>query len=163
MLVLLDRGVFSGPILAGVRAKGAHGLARLEQGMLTKPTRRLADGSYLVELTPQTSRGLSEPLTLRVIEYTLDSTVAQQMRLLAHSTTSRASDPTAVPRLVTTLLDPGRYPALDLLLRYHQRSEIELCIDEIKIHVRLSAPPLRSRTPLRGRHEPSRLLLLPYA
>jgi hypothetical protein len=68
MLVLLDRGVFSGPIFANVRAKGAHGLARLKAGMLTKPTRRLSDGSYLVELTPQTSRGLSEPLTLRVIE-----------------------------------------------------------------------------------------------
>ena len=148
MLVLLDRGVFSGPIFANVRAKQAHGLARLKQGMLTKPTRRLCDGSYLVELTPQTSRGLSEPLTLRVIEYTLEPLVAQQMRLLAHSTTSPASDPTAVHRLVTTLLDPQRYPALDLILCYHERWEIERCIDEIKIHLRLSAHPLRSRTPL---------------
>jgi hypothetical protein len=163
MLVLLDRGVFSGPIFAGVRAKGAHGLARLEQGMLTKPTRRLCDGSYLVELTPQTSRGLSDPLTLRVIEYTLDPIVAQQMRLLAHSTTSRASDPTAVHRLVTTLLDPERYPALELIVCYHERWEIELCLDEIKMHLRLSAHPLRSRTPLGVLQELYGLLLLHYA
>lgn len=163
MLVLLDRGVFSGPVLAGVRAKGAHGLARLEQGMLTRPWRRLADGSYLVQLTPKTSRGLSEPLTLRVIEYTLDPPVAQQMKQQAHSTTSRAADPTAVHRLVTTLLDPERYPALDLIRCYHERWEIELCVDELKIHLRLSAHPLRSRTPLGVLQELYGLLLLHYA
>jgi hypothetical protein len=85
------------------------------------------------------------------------------MRLLAHSTTSRASDPTAVHRLVTTLLDPQRYPALDLIVCYHERWEIELCIDEIKIHLRLSAHPLRSRTPLGVLQELYGLLLLHYA
>src|SRR5258708_19926007 len=85
------------------------------------------------------------------------------MRLLAHSTTSRASDPTAVHRLVTTLLDPERYPARDLILCYHERWEIELCIDEIKMHLRLSAHPLRSRTPLGVLQELYGLLLLHYA
>jgi Transposase DDE domain len=163
MLVLLDRGVFSGPVFAALRAKGAHGLARLEAGMLTKPLRRLADGSYLVQLTPKTSRGLREPLTLRVIEYTLDPPVAAQMKQLAQSTTSRASDPTAVHRLVTTLLDPQRYPALELIRCYHERWEIELCVDELKIHLRLAAHPLRSRTPLGVLQELYGLLLLHYA
>lgn len=163
MLVLLDRGVFSGPVLAGLRARQAHGLARLEAGMLTRPLRRLADGSYLVELTPATSRGLREPLLLRVIEYTLDPAVAQQMKHLAHSTTSRACDPTQVHRLVTTLLDPERCPARDLIECYHERWEIELCIDELKSHLRLSPHPLRSRTPLGVLQELYGLLLLHYA
>jgi hypothetical protein len=163
MLVLLDRGVFSGPVWAALRARQAHGLARLEAGMLTRPLRRLADGSYLVELTPKTSRGLREPLLLRVIEYTLDPLVAQPMRQLAHSTTSRASDPTAVHRLVTTLLDPDRYPARELIRCYHERWEIELCVDELKIHLRLSTHPLRSRTPLGVLQELYGLLLLHYA
>jgi Insertion element 4 transposase N-terminal/Transposase DDE domain len=163
MLVLLDRGVFSGPTFAALRAKQAHGLARLEAGMLTKPLRRLSDGSYLVELTPKTSRGLSHPLLLRVIEYRLNPPVAQQMKQLAQSTTSRACDPTQVHRLVTTLLDPQLYPALDLIVCYHERWEIELCIDEVKIHLRLSAHPLRSRTPLGVLQELYGLLLLHYA
>ena len=92
----------------------------------------------------KTGGGLSEALKLRVIEYTLEPVVAQEMRQLSHSTTSRASDRTAVHRLVTTLLDPERYPALDLILCYHERWVIELCIDEIKIHMRCFAHPLRS-------------------
>lgn len=163
MLVLLDRGVFSGPVLAALRAKQAHGLARLEAGMLTKPLRRLGDGSYLVTLTPTTSHGLREPLLLRVIEYTLDPPIAQQMKQLAHSTTSRPCDPTQVHRLVTTLLDPEQYPARALILCYHERWEIELCIDELKIHLRLSPHPLRSRTPLGVLQELYGLLLLHYA
>lgn len=163
MLVLLDRGVFSGPVLAALRAKQAHGLARLEAGMLTKPLRRLGDGSYLVNLTPTTSHGLREPLLLRVIEYSLDPPTAQQMKQLAHSTTSRPCDPTQVHRLVTTLLDPEQYPARALILCYHERWEIELCIDELKTHLRLSPHPLRSRTPLGVLQELYGLLLLHYA
>lgn len=163
MLVLLDRGLFSGPVLAALRRLGAQGLARLEAGMLTKPLRRLCDGSYLVELLPATSRGLREPLLLRVIEYSLDHQVAGQMKQLAQSTTSRPCDPTQVHRLVTTLLDPERYPAHELILCYHERWEIELCVDEIKTHLRLSPHPLRSRTPLGVLQELYGLLLLHYA
>src|SRR6266851_3077291 len=163
MLVLLDRGLFSGPALAALRAKQAHGLARLEAGMLTKPLRRLWDGSYLVKLVPTTSHGLREPLLLRVIEYTLDPQVAQQMKQLAQSTTSRPCDPRQVHRLVTTLLDPEQYPALDLILCYHERWEIELCVDELKTHLRLSPHPLRSRTPLGVLQVLYGLLLLHYA
>jgi Transposase DDE domain len=162
-LVLLDRGVFSGPVLAALRARQAHGLARLEAGMLTRSLRRLCDGSYLVELTPATSRGLSEPLLLRVIEYTLDPPLAQQLKQLAHSTPSRPCDPTQVHRLVTTVLDPQPYPARALILCSHERWEIELWVDELKTHLRLSPHPLRSRTPLGVLQELSGLLLLPYA
>jgi hypothetical protein len=45
MLVLLDRGLFSGALLHGLRKQRAHALSRLESHVLTKPYRRLHDGS----------------------------------------------------------------------------------------------------------------------
>jgi len=36
--------------------------------------------------------------------------------------------------MITTLLDPARYPALDLACAYHEPWEIELVIDEIDTH-----------------------------
>ena len=163
MLVLLDRGLFSGPIFAALCARGAHGLARLEAGMLTKPTQILEDGSYLVHLTPKTSPGLQAPLTLRVIEYRLDPKVAQALAGLARSRNSRPADPRAVHRLVTTLLDPQQAPAKELILLYHERWEIEVCIDETRTHQRLAELPLRSRTPLGVLQELYGLVLAHYA
>ena len=163
MLVLLDRGLFSCAHVAAVRARGAHVLARLEAGMLTKPTQVLSDGSYLVELTPKTHPGVSAPLTLRVIEYRLDPKVAQALAGLARSRNSRLADPRAVHRLVTTLLDPEQAPAKALILLYHERWEIEECIDETRTHQRLAALPLRSRTPLGVLQELYGLVLAHYA
>src|SRR5262249_393356 len=50
-------------------------------------------------------------------------------------------------RLMTTLLDPFLYPALDLAVLYHERWHVELVIDEARTHLRLSARTLRSLTP----------------
>lgn len=148
MLVLLDRGLFSGAICEALRARGAHMLARLEAGMLTKPLRVLSDGSYLAQLVPASCQGLQAALTVRVIEYHLQPQTAQCLAQLAQSRNSRPSDPTAVHRLVTTLLDPLEAPAQDLILLYHERWEVELTIDETRTHQRLVAHPLRSKTPL---------------
>lgn len=163
MLVLLDRGLFSGPSFAALGARGAHGLARLEAGKLTTPSQVLSDGSYLVELTPKTSRGLQAPLTLRVIEYRLDPKVAQQLAQLPQSRNSRPTNPTAVHRLVTTLLGPVQAPAKELICLYHERWEIEVSIDETRTHQRLAAQPLRSQTPLGVLQELYGLLLAHYA
>ena len=46
-------------------------------------------------------------------------------------------------RLVTTLLDPEAYPALDLACAYHERWEIEVVIDEVDTHQRWVGRPLR--------------------
>jgi hypothetical protein len=163
MLVLLDRGLFSGAICEALRARGAHALARLEAGMLTKPLRFLPDGSYLVQLTPATCQGLQAPLTLRVIEYHLEPQTAQRLGQLAQSRNSRPSDPTALHRLVTTLLDPQEASATDLLVLYHERWEVELTIDETRTHQRLAARPLRSQTPLGVLQELYGLQLAHYA
>ena len=65
-------------------------------------------------------------------------------------------------RLVTTLLNPEQAPAQELILCYHERWEIEACIDEQKTHLRLSQQPLRSKEPALVRQELYGLLLAHY-
>ena len=65
----------------------------------------------------------------------------------------KLTDPTLadtheVHRLVTTLLDPATYPAIELVCAYHERWEIEIAIDEIDTHQRLSQRTLRSLKPV---------------
>ena len=54
--------------------------------------------------------------------------------------------------LLTTLLDAERYPAMELVLLYHERWEIELVYDEQKTHQNpwrvTKSADLRSQTPL---------------
>jgi hypothetical protein len=63
---------------------------------------------------------------------------------------------------VTTLRDPQRYPALDLVCAYHERWELELTIDEVQTHQRLAQRTLRSRTPVGVIQELYGLLLAHY-
>ena len=46
------------------------------------------------------------------------------------------------------MLDPTLYPALDLIVLYHERWEVEITLDEVKVHQRLLPRPLRSLTPV---------------
>ena len=109
-------------------------------------------------------RGIGQvPLILRVIEYRLQPVVAHDLALLPVSRTCRRADPWEVHRLVTTLLDPLQAPALDLISCYHERWEIELVIDELKTHQRLSPQPLRSKSPELLYQELYGLLLAHYA
>ena len=49
-------------------------------------------------------------------------------------------------RLITTLADPGRYPAAEVIALYHERWEIETCYFELKSTI-LGGRVLRARTP----------------
>jgi len=89
--------------------------------------------------------------------------VAHELALLPVSRTCSPADPCAVHRLVTTLLDPQQAPALELIGLYHERWEIELVIDELKTHQRLSPQPLRSKSPELLYQELYGLLLAHYA
>jgi len=87
-------------------------------------------------------------VVLRLIEYTLD-------------------DP-ALPgygarhRLLTSLLDPQRAPAVELACAYHERWEIELVIDEVDTHQRLAGRLLRSQKPVGVIQELYALLIAHY-
>lgn len=145
MLLLTDRNFPSIQWFAAVRQQGAHLLCRIKAGHYTQRSQTLSDGSYLVTLRPK-GKG-QEPLTLRIIEYRLKPWAARELATLSTSRNIEKPDPWKVHRLITTLLDPQQAPALDLITTYHERWEVELVIDEIKIHQRLMSQPLRSKSP----------------
>ncbi len=82
----------------------------------------LDDGSY------RDRNRRADPITVRVIEYTL------------------GAPDSAVYRLITTILDPQAAPAAELAALYVRRWEIETTLDEIK------TPPGRTRLVLRSQH-----------
>lgn len=151
MLVMWDRGFHDFDMLLGVLEQGGQVLSRLPAHVKPKRVQTLPDGSYLAYLSPSDyqRRKRGEHLLVRIIEYTL-------------------TDP-ALPgygelhRLVTTLLDPVAYSALDLVCAYHERWEIELVIDEVDTHQRLAGRPLRSLKPVGVIQELYGLLIAHYA
>jgi hypothetical protein len=147
------RGSWSGGLWQGIRARDAHALSALAEGVLTTATQgqALSDGSYLAWLQPNKDAlyPLEKPMLIRVIEYRV--------------TDSRLGEPEQVYRLATTLLDEQRYPALDLIVLYHERWEIELVYDEIKTHQRQQMKVLRSKTPEGVRQEVYATVLAHYA
>ena len=134
MLLMWDRGFYSYDLLCAVKARGAQLLIRLKTQLTFERVRTLCDGSYLAYISASAYRGRNgERQLVRIISY-------------------RLNDP-ALPgygqlhRLLTTLLDPERYPALELIELYHERWEIEVVIDEIDTHQRLAQTCLRSLSP----------------
>lgn len=135
MLVMWDGGFHDFDMLKAVRQRGAQVLARLPANVKPQVITSLPDGSWLARLLPSevNRRKAGEWLLVRVIEYTLDDPACP-----GYGQTHR---------LVTTLLDPTVYPALDLTCLFHQRWEIEVTVDELKTHQRLIDRPLRSHKP----------------
>ncbi|MGA9208355.1 MAG: IS4 family transposase [Terriglobales bacterium] len=134
MLLLWDRGFTSFELVRQVRGRGAHLLAHWKMNRILKPIRVLRDGSYLARLyrDDRDRRADRDGIDVRVIEYRIDDPIR---------------DGQAEPhRLLTTLLDERRHPALTLVELYHVRWEEELAIDEFKTH-EMERPVLRSQTP----------------
>ena len=83
-------------------------------------------------------------MTVRVVDYRLDG----------------VDGALPIYRLVTTILDPERAPALDLAALYRERWEIETAFDELKTHLRGARIVLPSKTPAQQdpRSRPSGIL-----
>jgi hypothetical protein len=137
MLVMWDRGLHSSDLVRATLTQGAQVLGRVSKAARLAPEELLPDGSYLTTLAPSAAarRQGADGVLVRVIEYTIDDPARPR--------------PDERYRLVTSLLDPVRYPARTLALEYHQRWEIEGGLDELKVHQvdRRPAPHLRSRHP----------------
>jgi Insertion element 4 transposase N-terminal/Transposase DDE domain len=139
MLVLWDRNFFSYDLWKAVTARDVKILARVKSGLILKPIRNLADGSYLAKISRNSSDRQKdrEGILVRVIRYTLDDP-----QRVGHG---------EVHVLITNLLDENLYPAEELILLYHERWEQELVYDEQKTHQdprRATKPAhLRSETP----------------
>jgi hypothetical protein len=139
MLVLWDRGFFSYDLWNEVTSRDVTILARVKSGLILKPIRDLADGSYLAKIYKNSYHRQKDRdgILVRVIRYTLN-------------------DPQRVGHgeehvLITNLFDENLYPAEELIVLYHERWEHELVFDEQKTHQdppRTTKPAhLRSETP----------------
>jgi hypothetical protein len=147
-LLSYDCGLHSYSILARARARGAHVLARLPAGARPHLLQSLADGSVLAGIpAPSGRRGVERPILVRVIRYTFDDPA------LPHAGEEH--------RLITTLLNPHRAPATEVVRAYHARWEYELAADEIETH-QLPKRPLRSHTPVGVLQEIFGLLIAHY-
>ncbi|MGZ3319061.1 MAG: IS4 family transposase [Isosphaeraceae bacterium] len=139
MLLLLDQGFYSYELWRKLTATGVKLLARVVKSMVLRPIRTLGDGSYLAPVykNDYDRRKDRDGILVRVIRYTLD-------------------DPQRVGHgeehvLLTNLFDEELYPAMEMIILYHERWEEELTFDEQKTHQdprRATKPAqLRSETP----------------
>ena len=124
MIVLLDRNFAAAGLIAAIAATHAEALVRVKNGRRLPVLARYQDGSALSVL------GTTQ---VRVIDCQI--TIA-----------TRTGRRTGTYRLATTLLDPGRYPAAELIRLYHERWEIETTYLELKSTI-LGGRVLRARTP----------------
>jgi hypothetical protein len=127
MLLLGDRNFASAALMAQIAGTGADLLIRTKNGRRFQVVEHLRDGTRIA---------LLGSLRVRVIDATI--------------TVEPGRGPgrcrTGTYRLVTTLTDPVRYPALELVGLYHQRWEIETAFRETKSTL-LDGRVLRARTP----------------
>jgi hypothetical protein len=136
MIVLADRNFLSWSLARAVLATGARILWRASASFTLKPAKVLADGTYLAELKPPRKKD-GPVITVRVIEYTVHTAPAAG----GQATSSE------VFCLVTDLLDPEEYPALDLACCYPERWGCETVIGRHKTDMGEGQPVLRSKDP----------------
>jgi hypothetical protein len=122
MLVLLDRAFDANAFFAEIHATGAMLLARAKCTRNPRVLQHLPDGSYLSCL---------DGLAVRIIDADV---------VMAGADGSRTGDRY---RLITTLTDHNRYPAVALVRLYHERWEIETAYLALR-HTLLDAHVLRS-------------------
>jgi hypothetical protein len=163
MLLMWDRGYHSFEMARQTLARGAHFLGRMPAGAKPRLVRILADGTRIVQLCPSSSKRCQgrkrknryargarpKPILVRLIEYTI--------------TEPSMNGYGEKHRLMTSLLNPGRYPAKELICAYHERWEVEILIDEMQTHQRLAGRTLRSLRPTGVIQELYGLLLAHYA
>jgi hypothetical protein len=127
MILLADRGFGAGFLAAQIAGTRADFLIRVRAGYGAPGLPvlcRLPDGSWL-------SRFGGVPVRVIGTEITV---------------TSSTGHATSGCRLVTTLLDPARYPAREIAVLYRERWEVETAYFELKSTI-LGGRVLRARTP----------------
>ncbi|WP_328335940.1 MULTISPECIES: IS4 family transposase [unclassified Streptomyces] len=146
-LLLADRGFTGVELGQAASAGGADLLWRIRSHQTLPVREELTDGSYLSEVVAAKDR--TSPLTVRVVEYTLQGPGLPEQD--------------ALYRLITTILDPRAAPAADLAALYQEQRGIETTLDELKTHQRGLAQVLRSRSPDGVEQEVWGHLLIHYA
>lgn len=133
MLCLADRLFYGFELWNQVVATGAQLLWRVQKTIPLPRLRMLPDGSYLSEVRARSTARVAlhaRRVPVRVIEFNVVSG-----RKREHY------------RVITTLLDPTKAPALDLANLYAKRWGIETTFAELKTRLKGSGVLLRSQRP----------------
>ena len=151
MLCLADRGFNGYEHWRAARATGAQLLWRCAANRQLPVLTALPDGSFISQILPAKELARrdssAQPVSVRVIEYTLPGTNGEHTRY----------------RLLTSLLEASQAPALELAAIYHERWEVESVFDELKTHLHQRRRVLRSKTPDLVRQEFYGWVLAHYA
>ena len=132
-MTLVDRGLHSWWAFHALNTQGSerHWLTRARDNLSAKVVRKLGRGDDVVEVTILAKTRKKHP-------------EAPEKLLMRRVRVIRKGYKSTV--LLTSALDPERYPACELRDVYVQRWEIELAYDEIKTHLLESEVCLRSKT-----------------
>lgn len=149
MLCLADRGFYCFRTWGIARGTGADLVWRIKKSMVLPREKDLEDGSYLSRVyeSQNDKKQKRAGVVVRVVDYSL----------------AGVCDAEPIYRLLTTILDPGQAPAVELAALYHERWEVETAFDELKTHLRAGKLTLRSKTPDLVRQEFYGLLMAHFA
>ena len=131
-LVIVDRNYVQANIMAmGDEARGQHWLMRAKTITAYDKAEKLGKGDFLVEKEVTSYSRDKHPhlpptLRMRAIEYKQD----KETRVL-----------------LTSMLDPRRFPAEEIVALYRERWEIELGYGELKTDMLERAETIRSKSP----------------
>ena len=139
-VTVVDRGFISYRVFHDIQSGGKerHWLTRSKANIKPLLVKSLGRGDQLVEIPINRNLGKAHPhlpktLSARAVRY--------------HRRGFRPQT------LLTSLLDPDKYPAKQIVALYHERWELEIGFDEIKTHTLDREEALRSRAPERIRQE----------
>ena len=154
ILNLADRGFFSMDRWIRFSARGAHLAWRVKNGAKSVPfktIKTLSDGPELVLLRESGSmlgkrRRDAGGKTLP----RLPGTVARLVSFTITARTARRARTTTI-KVLTTLLDPGEFPAREIAALYAERWQAEIAYLHLKKTVKGTGRVLRGRSPSPGR------------
>ena len=127
-----DRGLHSYKMVQATVNQKCDYLGRIPKNVKFSIETVLPDGSYLSWIAPdgKSKKKGGTKIRVRVIEYTIDT-----------------DDQAQTYRLITSLTDVEKFPALLLATEYHRRWEIESTIDELNVHLLGRKTLIRSLNP----------------
>jgi hypothetical protein len=139
--LLMDRGCSSAAQFEAFMMTGCHVMGRISSSWKPELIRKLGPNDVLVRLRVHDESGKRAAKSERKARRTKGNRARRgsrpgktprfiEMRMVIYRI---GKNPPV--RLLTSLLDPERFPALDLAREYHSRWECELAYDEIKTHL----------------------------
>jgi hypothetical protein len=132
-LTILDRGLSAASFLNDIAAgEGRHWLTRARSARACRVVKRLGRGDELIEVDVRREARKQRP----------DLPLSFQMRAIKYARKGFKEQ-----TLLTSLVDPVRFPAKEIIALYHERWELELGYDEIKTELLDREETIRSRKP----------------